>query len=113
MAEEQLNLLKPATRRAAHLRACAPKVMRRDPGNTSRCRVPLEQLPDDLLAQADGLRLTTAVYRSEHVTVSDAGASRPRIGRYLDPGRHRNRPHPAMLPHEINDAPPTVALLDV
>ena len=54
-----------------------------------------------------------AIHRAEHATVSDAGRRRPRIGRHLHPSRHRNRPHPAMLPDEVHDAPTAVALLDV
>ena len=87
--------------------------MRRDTRNTSRCRIPLEQLPDDLFAQAVALRLAGAVHGSEHVSVGDAGRGSPRIGRDLYPRRHRNRPHPAMLANEVHDAPSSVALLDV
>src|SRR5450756_1113099 len=36
-----------------------------DPRNSSRCRVPLEQLPDDLFAQAGGLHLAGAVHGPE------------------------------------------------
>src|ERR1019366_2280916 len=91
----------------------APQVMRCDPRNSSRCSVPLEQLPDNLFAQTDALRLAGAVHRSEHISVGDPGRGSPRINRHLHPRRHRDRPHAAMLPHEVHDAPPTVALLDV
>src|SRR5260370_14903129 len=84
-----------------------------NPWNACRYRVPLEQLPDDLFAQADALGLAAAVHGSEYVTVSDPGGSRPRIGRHLHPGRQRDRPHTAMLANEVYDAPPPVSLLDV
>src|ERR1022692_2666176 len=87
--------------------------MRCDPRNTSRRRIPLEQLPDDLFAQADALRVAGAVHRSEYVTVSDPGSGSPCVGRHFYPRRHRNRPHAAMLPNEVHDAPPAIALLDV
>ena len=78
-----------------------------DPRNSSRYRVPLKQLPDDLFAQADSLRLTAAVHGAEHVTIGDSGAGGPRILRHLHPRRHRDRPDPAVLTHEVHDAPPS------
>ena len=87
--------------------------MRRDPRNTSRDRISLEQLPNDLFAQAKPLRLAGAVHGAEDVSVRDPGRGSPRIGRHLYPRRHRDRPHAAVLPDEIHDAPPPVALLDV
>jgi hypothetical protein len=52
VAEEQLNLLKFATRRSTQLRAVTAEVMRRDAGNADRRRIRLEHLPHNLLAQA-------------------------------------------------------------
>src|ERR1035437_5571978 len=87
--------------------------MGRDPRNTSRYRVPLEQLPNDLLTEADPLHPTGAVHGPEYETVSDAGGGRPGIHCYLHPRRHRYRPHTAVLSHQVHDAPTPVALLDV
>src|ERR1035438_5824198 len=84
-----------------------------NPRNTSRCRIPLEQLPNDLLTEADPLHPTGAVHGPEYETVSDAGGGRPGIHCYLHPRRHRYRPHTAVLSHQVHDAPTPVALLDV
>src|SRR5260370_14719664 len=82
-------------------------------GNTGRCRIPLEQLPDNLFAQAVALRLARAVHGSEYVSVSDSGHRSPRILRDLHPRWHRDRPHAAMFPNEVHNAPPSITLLDV
>src|ERR1035437_3426099 len=91
----------------------APQVMRCDPRNASRCRIPLEQLPDNLFAQTDGLHLAGAVHGPEYKSVSDTSRGSPRTDRHLDPRWHGYRPHAAMLANEVHDAPPSVALLDV
>src|ERR1017187_5452682 len=111
--EEQLNLLQFATCRPTHFRATAPQVMRSDARNTSRRRVLLEQLPNDLFAQAAALRLASAVHGAEYVPVNDTGRRSPRVDCYLHPSRHRDRPHAAMLANEVHDAPTPVALLYV
>src|SRR5260370_41316140 len=82
-----------------------------DPRNASRRGVPLKQLPNHLFAQADVMRLAAAVDGTEHVTVSDARAGRPCISGHLYPCWHRDRPNAAMLPNEVHDAPPAIALL--
>jgi hypothetical protein len=87
--------------------------VRGDSGYSGGQRVRLEQLPNDLLAQAVALGLAGAVYGSEYVSVNDPGGGSPCVGRHLYPRRHRNRPHAAMLPNEVHDAPPAIALLDV
>src|SRR5450759_3190447 len=84
-----------------------------NPRNTSRCRIPLEQLPNDLLTESDPLHPAGAVHGPEYKTVSDAGGGRPRIDSHLDPSRHLDRPHAAMLANEVHNAPSSVALLDV
>ena len=113
MPEEQLNLLKFAAGRPTQLRTGAPQIVRCDAGNPSRYRISLEQLPNDLFAQADALRLAGAVYGSEYVTSSDPSGGCPCIDCHLHPRRHRHRPDAAMLPNEVHDAPPAVPLLDV
>ena len=70
MAQQQLDLFQLAARRTAQLRAGATTVMGRNSGDTRSCGVWLKELPDDLFAQADALRLAGAVHRSEHVSVS-------------------------------------------
>src|SRR5260370_33170775 len=87
--------------------------MRCDSRNASRRGVALEQLPNNLLAQANDLDLTATVHRSEDVTIDDSSAGSPRILRHFRPRRHRDRPHAAMLPNEVHDAPPAITLLDV
>src|ERR1017187_9906981 len=111
--EEQLNLLQFTARGATQLRAGPSQVVRRDTRNTSRRRVPLEQLPNDLFAQAAALRLASAVHGAEYVSVDDTGRRSPRVDCYLHPIRHRDRPHAAMLANEVHNAPSSVALLYV
>src|ERR1035441_5752135 len=82
---------------ATQFRAGATTVVWGDSRYSGGQRVRLEQLPDDLLAQAGTLGLAGAVYRSEYVAVGDAGGGRPRISRHLDPSRHRHRPDAAVL----------------
>src|ERR1035441_959766 len=95
--EEQLDLLQFTARRATQFRAGATTVVWGDSRYSGGQRVWLEQLPDDLLAQAGTLGLAGAVYRSEYVAVGDAGGGRPRISRHLDSSRHRHRPDAAVL----------------
>jgi hypothetical protein len=52
VAKQQLDLLQLASCRPAQFRGRAPKVMRRDTGNTGSRSVRSQQLPDDLLGQA-------------------------------------------------------------
>src|ERR1035437_9052493 len=95
--EEQLDLLQFTARRATQFRAGATTVVRGDSRYSGGQRVRLEQLPDDLLAQAGTLGLAGAVYRWEYVAVGDPGGGPPRISRHLDPSRHRRRPDAAVL----------------
>jgi hypothetical protein len=113
VAEQQLDLFKFAARRAAQLRARPPQVMGRDAGNSNLGRVALEHLPDDLFAEALSVNGSAAIHRPEDVSGGDAGRGCPRINRYLHPRWHRRGPHAAMLSNEIDDAPASVALLDV
>jgi hypothetical protein len=85
----------------------------RDPGNSGRRCVPLEQLPDDLFAERQALNLAAAVHGPEHLPSRDAGRRRPRVDRHLNPRRHRYRPDAAMLADEVHDTPSPVSLLDV
>src|ERR1017187_1232029 len=52
-------------------------------------------------------------HRPEYLTVGDGGSRRPGVNRHLDPRRHRDRAHPAVLSKEIDDAPATLTLLGV
>jgi hypothetical protein len=79
----------------------ATKVMRRNPRNTGRRGVALEQLPDDLFAERHALNLAPAVHGPEYVAVSDTHRTSPRIDRHLRPGRHRHRPNPPVLPDKV------------
>src|ERR1017187_6618974 len=87
--------------------------MRSDARNTRRRRVPLEELPNHLLAQTDALHFAGAVHRAEYKSVSDTSRGSPRIYRHLYPRWHWYRPHAAMLANEVHNAPSSVALLDV
>src|SRR5271157_5844545 len=81
----------------AQLRAGPSTVVRRNSGDTRGHGVWLEQLPDDLLAQRSRLGLVASVHGTEHRAIANAGGSRPRIDRHLDPRWHRDCPHAAML----------------
>src|SRR5437870_142925 len=108
MTEEQLDLLEFAAGGPAHFRARAPKVVGSNAWDTSRCRVLLEQLPDDLLAQCDGPNPTAALHGTKHRTVDHPGRRDPQIDCILDPRRHRNGPNAPVLADEVHDAPPGV-----
>jgi hypothetical protein len=113
VTQQQLDLLQLPAGRATQFRAGATTVVRGDSRYSGGQRVRLEQLPDDLLAQAGTLGLAGAVYGSEYVSVRNPGRRRPRIDCHLYPCRHRHRPDAAVLSNQIYDAPPPVALLDV
>ena len=120
MAQQQLDLLQFSTRGPAQLRGSATTVVRRDPRHSGGCRVGPEQLPGHLFGQEVVLHLTTAVDRSEHVAIfygSGTGpvwsGTGPGIDCNLDPGRHRNRAHAAVLSNEVHDAPASIVLLYV
>jgi hypothetical protein len=86
--------------------------MRRDAGSANRVGVLLEHLPDNLLAQAFSGHHVSPVHRSKNTTICDAGPRGPGIDGHLNPSRHRHRANTTMLAL-IDDAPATVALLDV
>jgi len=113
VAQEQLDLLKLAARGPAQLRARPPQIVGRDARDTGHRRVLLEQLPNDLLAQAGVLNLVRPVHRPEYLTIGGAGSRCPGVDRHFHPCRHRHRAHTAMLPNEIDNAPAAVTLLDV
>src|SRR5262249_5288420 len=85
----------------------------RDPRNAGCGGIAPEQLPDDLLVQSGGLHFAAPLHNTENVSVGDARRRGPSINRDLNPGRHRHRPDPTMLPDQIDDAPAPVPLLNV
>src|SRR5712691_13420997 len=87
--------------------------MGRNSGNTRRRRVRLEELPHDLLGHSLPLDLVRAVYGPKYVALRHACRLRPGVDCDLNPGRHRNCAHAAVLPDEVHDAPATVSLLNV
>src|ERR1039458_7410399 len=113
VTQEQLDLLKLTAGSAAHLRAASTEVMGGDSGNTCDRRVRLKQLPDGLFRYSFTLYLVPAHYRAQHVALGQRRHIRPGVDGALHPRWHRDRPHPAVLPDEVHDAPPTVPLLDV
>ena len=76
-------------------------------------RVLLQHLPNYLLAQVTTTHLIGAIHGPENEAVENTAGRRPSIDRNFDPVRHRRRSDPAMLSTKIDDAPPTVPLLDV
>ena len=84
-----------------------------NPRNTGRCRISLQELPDNLFAQTDALRPVCSIHGTEYVFIDDLGCIGLRVGRYFHPRWHRDRSDPSMFTAEIHDAPTPVALLDV
>src|SRR2546425_7252312 len=113
MPQQQLDLFKLAACRPAGLCAGPASVMRREAGHASISRILLEHLPDDLLGHGLALYLVASIHRAEYAAVGQAGRGAPGVDCHLDPGRHWNSADAAMLTHEVNDAPATIALLDV
>jgi glycine/D-amino acid oxidase-like deaminating enzyme len=68
-----------------------------------------EQLPTWI----DGGNTPFANYGPEDITVRYSGGGGPCVDGHLHPGRHRNRPHAAVLPVKINYAPSAIPLLHV
>ena|SRR5947208_13243962 len=87
--------------------------MRRDAGDASIGRILLEHLPDHLFGHGLALYLVASIHRAEYAAVGQAGCGGPGVDSYLHPGRYRHRANAAMLPDKIDDAPATIALLDV
>ncbi len=113
VAQQQLDLLKFAAGRAAELGTGTPQVVRRNAGNANLSRVTPEHLPHDLLAEALASNCAATIHRTEYVPAGNTGSRRPRINRHLHPRRHRRSADTAVLSNEIDNAPTTVALLDV
>jgi hypothetical protein len=113
VAEQQLDLLKFSAGGSTQLRAGPPQVVRRDTGDANCIGIPLEHLPDNLLTQAFARQFIGAIHWPENVTIHNTGSRGPRIDHHLDPGRHRHRANATVLPFEVDDAPSTIALLDV
>ena len=85
----------------------------RDSGNASHLGVALDKLPDHLLVQPRLPDLAASIQGAEHCAVGDPGGLLPRHRWRLRTSRHRYGPHPAMLAHQIDDAPSAIPLLDV
>src|SRR6266404_2182059 len=113
VAEQKLDLLKLAAGSSAKLGARASQVVGCDAGNANCRGILPEHLPDDLLAQAFACYAARAVHRAEYVTINDSSARRPCVNRHFHPRRHRRGPNPTVLSDEVNDAPPSVTLLDM
>jgi hypothetical protein len=113
VAEQHLYLLQFAGGGAAQLRACASKVVRRNAGNTDLGGIASEHLPNDLFAQALASNGSPAAHRAENMTDAHVGDRSPRVDRHLHPGRHRRGANPAVFSDNIDNAPATVALLNM
>jgi hypothetical protein len=87
--------------------------MRRDARDAGCGGVWPEHLPDHLFGQDLALHLVGSIDRSENVSVRHAGPNRPGINRHFHPDWHRHSPHAPVLPEEIHDAPPAIALLNM
>src|ERR1035437_4309062 len=64
--EQQLNLLQFAACCPAHFRATTPQIMGGDSRYSRGQRVRLEQLPDDLFAQAVSLSMAGAIHGAKN-----------------------------------------------
>jgi len=113
VSEQQLDLLQLAASGPPELCASASQIMGRDSGDTDRGGILLEHLPDDLFAKALAGYGAGAIYRAEGVPGGDAGGRCPGVNCHLDPRRHRRGANAAVFSHEIDDAPASIALLDM
>src|SRR5258708_33111732 len=84
-----------------------------DGGSYSIGRILHEQLPALLFGHGFALYLVPSINRAEYAAVGQAGRRGPAVDCQLDPGGHRNRAHATVLANEVNDAPTTIALLNV
>jgi hypothetical protein len=75
--------------------------------------VVLEHLPHDLFAQAFTPRPASAVHWPENVALRQTRRRRPGIDRHLDPRWQRGSADPAVLANKVDNAPPTIALLNM
>jgi hypothetical protein len=87
--------------------------MRRNAGNARRIGVGFDELPDDLLRQDLAAGSVCAINGPEHAPVCQHGGRSPCIDRERHPVRHRSGTDPAMLAYKIDNAPTTIALLNV
>jgi hypothetical protein len=87
--------------------------MRRNAGEASIGRILLDHLPDDLFGHGLALYPVASIHRAEYAAVGQAGRGGPGVDRHLDPRRHWNGAHAAVLANEIDDASAPIALLDV
>jgi len=87
--------------------------VRGDPRNAGRFGVRLDELPDDLLPETFASNSIRAGYGKENATLGHTRRRCPCVDCNLDPGRHRRRPNSAVLAYQIDDAPTSIALLEV
>jgi hypothetical protein len=111
--QKHLDLLQLPAGSPAQLRARAATVMGRDSGHAGSDGIGPDKLPNHLLRKGSFADHASANDGPEHWAIANPGSGRPRIDRHLDPGRHGDSPHPAMLPDQIHNAPPAIPLLDV
>jgi|SRR5579871_1822362 len=87
--------------------------MRRNSGHADRLGVLSKHLPDDLLSETIAGDVLATSHWAEYVSVGNSSGRGPRVDRDLHPIRHRRRTNPPVLSDEIDNAPATVALLNV
>src|SRR5258707_392244 len=113
VAEQKLDLLKLAAGSPAKLGARASQVVGCDAGNANCRGILPEHLPDDLLAQGFASNGARAVHWPEHVPRRDAGGGCPGVYSHFHPRRHRRSTDAAVLSDEIDNAPTSIALLQM
>src|SRR5437870_4566718 len=113
MPQQQLDLFKLAACGPAGLCAGPASVMRREAGHASISRILLEHLPYDLLGYGLALYLVASIHWAEYAALGQAGDESPGVDCDFHPGRHRHGADAAVLADKVDDAPATVALLDV
>jgi hypothetical protein len=113
VAQEQLDLLQLAPGGPAELRSGPSAITRRDAGDSGSLGEWPEHLPDHLFGKDLALHLVGSMDRPENVSVRHAAPNSPGINRYFHPNWHPHSPHARVLPEEIHDAPPAIALLDM
>jgi hypothetical protein len=113
VAQKQLDLLKLPAGGPAQFGACAPEVMRGYANDPGCFRILLQHLPDYFLGHAFALKPVAPIHGPEYAAVCQASRSGPSLDRKFHPSWYRHSANPAVLPHQIDDTLPIVALLDM
>ena len=91
----------------------AAKIVRGNTRDSCCFGVRLDALPNDLFAQPIACHPVGAIHGPKNTTIRNARRKRPRADRHFHPRWHRRGADPAVLAHQVHDAPATVPLLEM